>query len=220
MGRRLWCPAHPLAKQAGFARQRFDLSRCGIIGEVAQGTANSLADGLVECLVLLTGTRGQLNLIGGHPRLAFGQLSVNVGEPVGTPVIGFPLGECFFCDREISRVFQRLNGGTPSGCDAGRHDRSNPPTTGVGKVDHLAALSGIVGCASQMTGRKATSSALAGPPPSSFGSLSRRRASGRPGRRRRCRGRGSSRRGSWRRTGTAGGSPRRSRTPRRARSGW
>jgi hypothetical protein len=94
-------------KQVGPARKGFDLSRCGIFGEIAQSMANSLPDGRVKCLVLLAGTRGQLNLVGGHRRLALGKLNVNVGEPVGTPVIGFPLGECFFCDREVSGVFER-----------------------------------------------------------------------------------------------------------------
>lgn len=89
-------------KQVGRARQGCDLSRRRIFGEVAQGTANSLPDGRVKCLVLLAGTRGQLNLVGGHSRLALGKLNVNVGEPVGATVIGFPLGECFFCDREVS----------------------------------------------------------------------------------------------------------------------
>jgi hypothetical protein len=42
-----------------------------IYGQVMQGAANSIADGRVECpVLLLAGTRGQLNLIGGHLRLA------------------------------------------------------------------------------------------------------------------------------------------------------
>jgi hypothetical protein len=57
-------------KQVGPARQGLDLSWRRIDGEVVQGAANSIADGRVECLVLPAGTRGQLNLIGGHPRLA------------------------------------------------------------------------------------------------------------------------------------------------------
>jgi len=80
--------------------------------------------------------------MGGHPRLAPWKLSVNISEPVGTPAIGFPLGQCFFCHREVGGVFERLDRGGPGGCNAGRHDRGNAPTAGVSEIDHLYYMNG------------------------------------------------------------------------------
>jgi hypothetical protein len=74
------------------ARQGFDLSGCRIVGEIAESRANAVADYRVKGCVLLAGTPGQLDLVRGHLLSALRQLSVHVGKPVGTPVVGVPLG--------------------------------------------------------------------------------------------------------------------------------
>ena len=79
-------------EQPTTTRQRFDLGRCGIVSEIQQGTANAVADDRVESFVLLAGTRGQFDLARGHLLSALGELSVDVGKPVGAPVVGVPLG--------------------------------------------------------------------------------------------------------------------------------
>jgi hypothetical protein len=103
----------------------------GIIGKIEKGRTYAVADDPVECGVLLASPRRQLDLVRAHPRSAFGKLSVNVGQAIGAPVIGIPLGECF-----------------PCGGDGGGHDRGNPSALGVDEVDHLPPLGSVVRCAS------------------------------------------------------------------------
>jgi hypothetical protein len=141
--------ADPHSKQTAATGEGLDLSRRGIIAEIAQGAAHPLADHLIECLVLLAGTRSQLDFVGGHPRLTLGKLSVNVGEPVGAPVVSFPLGECFFRGGEIGSLFERLDSGGPGRGDTRRHDRGDPSALRVSKVDDLTALGRVVGSTGQ-----------------------------------------------------------------------
>jgi hypothetical protein len=127
------------------ACQGFDLGRCGIVGEIEKSPANAVANDLVECLVLLAGTRGQLDLVSGHPRSALRNLGVHVGKRVGAPVIGIPLSECVLCDCQVGCVFERPNGSGPGGGDAGGHDSGDPSALQIGEVDHLPALGSVVG---------------------------------------------------------------------------
>ena len=142
--------SHP--KQADPTGEGLDLSGRGIIAEITQGTAHPLADHRIKRLVLLAGTRGQLDLIGGHPRLTLGKPGVNVSEPVSAPVVGFPLGERFFSGGEVGGLFQGLDGSGPGSGDARGHDRGDPSALRVGKVNHLAALGRIVGSTGQCGG--------------------------------------------------------------------
>jgi hypothetical protein len=54
--------------------------------------ADAVADDWIERFVLLAGTRGQFDLVRGHLLSALREFSVNVGKPVGSPVVGVPLG--------------------------------------------------------------------------------------------------------------------------------
>ena len=84
--------ADPDPEQPAATGQGLDLSRRGINSEIQEGTANTVADNRVEGCVLLAGPRGQIDLVGGHSLSALGKLSVNVGKPVGAPVVGVSLG--------------------------------------------------------------------------------------------------------------------------------
>ena len=84
--------ADPDPEQPATTRQGLDLGRRGIISEIQQGAADAVADDRVERFVLLAGTRGQFDLVRGHLLSALGELSVDVGKPVGAPVVGVPLG--------------------------------------------------------------------------------------------------------------------------------
>lgn len=95
-------------EQTPAASEGLDLSGCRIVSEITQGVAYPLADYRIKCLVLLAGTRGQLDLVGGHPRLILGKISVNVGEPVGAPVVGLPLRKCFFASGKVGGLFEGL----------------------------------------------------------------------------------------------------------------
>jgi hypothetical protein len=142
--------SHP--KQTAATGEGLDLSGRGIIGEITQGAAHPLADHRIKCLVLLAGTRGQFDLIGGHPRLTFGKLSVNVSQPVSAPVVGFPFGERFFPGGEVGGLFQGLDSGDPGSGDARGHDRGDSSALRVGKVNYLAPLGRLVGSTGQRGG--------------------------------------------------------------------
>jgi hypothetical protein len=85
-------PAWRSAEQPATTGQGLDLGRRGIISEIQQGVADAVADDWVERFVLLAGTRGQFDLVRGHLLSALRELSVDVGKPVGAPVVGIPLG--------------------------------------------------------------------------------------------------------------------------------
>ena len=84
--------ADPDPEQPATTGQGLDLGRRGIISKIQEGTADAVADDRVEGFVLLAGTRGQFDLVRGHPLSALRQLSIDVGKPVGAPVVGVPLG--------------------------------------------------------------------------------------------------------------------------------
>ena len=84
--------AGPDPEQPATTGQGFDLGGRGIISKIQEGTANAVADDRVECCVLLAGTRGQFDLVSGHPLSTLRQLSIDVGKPIGAPVVGIPLG--------------------------------------------------------------------------------------------------------------------------------
>ena len=84
--------ADPDPQQPATTGESFDLGRRGIISEIQQGVADAVADDWVERFVLLAGTRGQFDLVRGHLPSALREFSVDVGKPVGAPVVGVPLG--------------------------------------------------------------------------------------------------------------------------------
>lgn len=45
----------------------------------------------VERCVLLAGTPSQFDLVSGHSLSGLGEFSVDVGKPVGPPLVGLPL---------------------------------------------------------------------------------------------------------------------------------
>jgi hypothetical protein len=84
--------ADPNPEQPATTRQGLDLGRRGIISELHQDVADAVADDWVERFVLLAGTRGQFDLVRGHLPSTLREFSVDVGKPVGAPVVGIPLG--------------------------------------------------------------------------------------------------------------------------------
>jgi hypothetical protein len=79
-------------QQSTTARERLDLRWCGLVGKIAESSANAVANGRVEGCVLLAGSPGQFDLVGGHLPSALSEFGVNVSKPVGAPVVGVPLG--------------------------------------------------------------------------------------------------------------------------------
>jgi hypothetical protein len=77
---------------ARHCRQGLDLRWCGLVGKITESNANAVANGRIEGCVLLAGSPGQFDLVGGHLLSALGEFSVNVSKPVGAPVVGVPLG--------------------------------------------------------------------------------------------------------------------------------
>src|SRR5215510_3777827 len=102
-----------------------------------------------RALYCLRARAGQFDLVCGHPLSALGKLSVNVGKPVGAPVVGIPLSQCLLAGCEVGRVFECLDGSRPRGGYAGGDDRGNPAALRVGQVDHLPALGSVMDRAGQ-----------------------------------------------------------------------
>src|SRR5215470_5317637 len=73
------------------------------------------------------------------------KLGVNVGKPVGAPVVRFPFSQCLLRHGEVSYIRKCSDGGRPGRGDAGGNDRGNPSALGIGKVNDLSALGSLVG---------------------------------------------------------------------------
>ena len=76
-----------------------------VVRQLGERGADAAAYWRVKCLLLLTGTGGQLDIVGSHPALALGQFGVHVRKPEGAPVVCFPLGKRLFRRGAVGSVF-------------------------------------------------------------------------------------------------------------------
>jgi hypothetical protein len=53
-------------QQPATARQGLDLRWCGLVGKITESNANAVANGRIEGCVLLAGSPGQFDLVGGQ----------------------------------------------------------------------------------------------------------------------------------------------------------